>query len=328
MPLPARLPCAAGLLFLACSSAPAPKPQPTSAPAAPPPAAVDWAEVVRAAPPVPLITWHGATYAVAEVKFLQAVEAEDCGRAGPQQACTKPVAYAGPAPEGPLAGASTAHRVGPDGTCAAKLGPLVQLDTRSCEVTVTVARVLEGCADESMAPLAFLAEPPADLRWAPRAGDAPAAPDPATPQGKWYLDKLESDPLTPEAAAKGNPKALRWTLDAGEERLVSHAAGLQIDLGECNADRRTWMAWWLTDAAGEERSLTLPETLLDWTPWQGALVRGGRVSAIVGRGPTDTVLFGRSGDTFAEAWRGQHFRDNEECLQASGPVDFELPCAP
>jgi hypothetical protein len=278
---------------------------------------------------VPLITWNGGTYAVAEVRFLQAVEAEDCQRAGPQQACTKPVPHSGPAPEGPLAGASTAYRIGADGSAfAAKLGPLVQLDTRSCEVTVTVARALEGCADETMAPLAFLAEPPTGLRWVPRAGDPPASPDPVTAQGAWYLEKLGSDPLTPEAAAKGDPKVLRWTLDAGAERLVSHAAGLQIDLGECNADRRTWMDWWLIDAAGQERSLTLPETLLDWTPWQGALVRDGRVSALVGRGPTDTVLFGRAGDTFAEAWRGQHFRDNEECLQASGPVDFELPCAP
>lgn len=321
-----RLPCAAGLLALACSSAPAPMPQPTTAPA--PAAPVDWAEVVKAAPPVPLITWHGGTYAVAEVRFLQSVEGEGCEPAGPQKACTQPVAYAGPAPEGPLAGATTVHRVGAEAPCAAKLGPLVQLDTRSCEVTVTLARALEGCDGEGLAPLGFLGQPPSGLRWVPRAGQPPAAPDPATPQGAWYLQKLEGDPLTPEAAAKGTPKALRWTLDAGAERLVSHAAGLQIDLGECNADRRTWMDWWLIDAAGQERSLTLPETLLDWTPWQGALVRDGRVSALVGRGPTDTVLFGRAGDTFAEAWRGQHFRDNEECLQASGPVDFELPCAP
>lgn len=286
------------------------------------PAPVAWPTVLDQAPPVPTTTWGGATYAVLAVEGFAEIPAAHC-RPDAQGQCTQALPV--PAAALPAHAASRAtHLAVPtaEGVCQARLGPPVKLGLMGCALCAVIARKLEGCAGG--APVGFAGPVPPALRWQPRVDRS--APERAALTA-WFearlLDDLPVYALVKHSALPKQVRRVHWQVPAPKGALDVRAAGLSIPLPECRVVERRWIAATLGGA-----SVALPDDAMTWHPLVGGLHLDGQLVAVLGRGPMDTALYGLGPKGFTPAWSAPHFRDNEECHQAPGPVDFESPCGP
>ena len=224
------------------------------------------------------------------------------------------------------------------GTCTAKVEPVVIVNTSGCEPSMTYAAPLAGCGD-ALAPVAFTAaDVAAELRWlpAPPVKSAALPADLATvkdPVLRQYVDRwLATEAF---AAPRHEARTALVSIDAGEEALTS------VVLGALLGDSEEQCEWSSAEehALGLRRGDQLTElTLTDGpevdgyvarvTEWDGAIAWRGRVVGVVSGWPRQVMVHAVGpGAPTTSLFTANVWWDNEECTQGTWS-GVEYPCGP
>ena len=223
------------------------------------------------------------------------------------------------------------------GTCAAKVEPVVIVNTSGCEPSMTYAAPLTGCGD-ALAPVAFTAADVAtDLRWLPAPPvkmapltDAAAIKDPV--QRRYVEGWLASGSL---AGTRRDGRTGVVSVDAGDEALTTVVAGALVgdsdDECELNAAGEQALGLRRGDDFTELKLTEGPELdgyVVSVTEWDGAIAWRGRVVGVVSGRPRQVMVHAvgpaaAATPLFVETiwW------DNEECTQGTWS-GVEYPCGP
>jgi hypothetical protein len=225
------------------------------------------------------------------------------------------------------------HLFTPEGTCRAKVGAPVFVDTLGCESGYMTAFPLEGCGT-TVAPVALIGPSPPALKYVRRT-EIPFAPGPdALPPDtrRALVETAFADSLLggwERVAAARERATVRYAVGTPTESIEAVYLGFQYDVLECSIFKRTFVEAFALGAGRPTQVVALPADLVAQRPFEGALLAGEHLAALTTADMTTVGLYGRAPDgTYPELFGAEVFTDNAECIGGAAPVDFEYPCAP
>lgn len=224
------------------------------------------------------------------------------------------------------------------GTCTAKVEPVVIVNTAGCEPSMTYAAPLTGCGD-AVAPVAFTAADVAtELRWLPAPpvkmaalpNDAAAIADPV--QRRYVAGWLASGNL---AGTRRDGRTGVVSIDAGDEALTTVVAGALVgdsdDECELNVADEQVLGLRRGDAFTELALTEGPEVdgyVSRVTEWDGAIAWRGKVVGVVSGRPRSVMVHAVGAGAAPTPLFDQNiWWDNEECTQGTWS-GVEYPCGP
>lgn len=304
-------------------------------PKAPPAVAVlNWPAVMARHRGAGLRIWQGSVYLVVAHTWgtppgHPVSPAHEAGRPSPPL----------PAPKGtgadalPVRDRGNVHVFTPDGPCRATVGPPVYVDTLGCESGYMTAFALTGCGSE-VAPIALVGPGPPALKYQPRTETRTTSGADALPPDarRAVVEHAFADGLLGDwarIAAAPDRAVVRHTVGTPTESLEALYVGFQYPVLECSIFKRTVVEAFAFGLDAPPRAVDLPMDLMAYRPFEGALLAGDRIAALIAADATSVALHGRTPEgAYPELFSAEVFTDNAECLGGSAPVDFEYPCAP